>query len=524
MTGAAGTRGGAGHAPGSRRRPRRGGVAYRAAPRDRRAAGRARARRDRGQRSPGVSTRTRRRTALGNERARAVLAGSVIDTYFRGELATLRSIASSPPVVQRSTQPAMQRYFERLQPARATSPFSAGLGWIDVNGFAVVSTQAARALAHEPLRSLVLLERHGDGQARIVSEAVTSRLDARARDRDRRADARCARAPDGRAGRRRCCSQPLAITRGALDLAGPASSILDRDGPLRSWAGRAAAQSRARARAARHRRRRRHARPGRLERPRRSPTARRRSPAGRSSIDEPRSTLLADARRGFFLELALIAAAASIVLFLIALHARCAGAARRSASAPRAPAARPHAHPRRRIARQRGLGRPRRRSRTTPSRRRSASSRSRPRITTASSLSASADGAVPVEPGRARARRRAGRDARLRRAARAIVIGEEPTLRATLPGRAPGAARSRALVLCDAAREPQRQPAGRALPALRAHAPARRRASRRRSPGTRSRRRRRSTARRRSSASTRSPCACSAACSRIACPRSRASS
>ena len=59
------------------------------------------------------------RTALGNQRARAVLAGSVIDTYFRGELATLRSIASAPPVV-RSDTPAMQRYFERLQRARRT--------------------------------------------------------------------------------------------------------------------------------------------------------------------------------------------------------------------------------------------------------------------------------------------------------------------------------------------------------------------------------------------------------------------
>src|SRR4051794_16827083 len=39
------------------------------------------------------------RTALGNLKARAVLAGSVIDGHFGGELATLRSIAQAPAVV-----------------------------------------------------------------------------------------------------------------------------------------------------------------------------------------------------------------------------------------------------------------------------------------------------------------------------------------------------------------------------------------------------------------------------------------
>ena len=67
------------------------------------------------------------------------------------------------------------------------------------------------------------------------------------------------------------------------------------------------------------------------------------------------------------------------------------------------------------------------------------------------------------------------------------MIGKEADAARDAPGRPPCAARSRALVLRDAARQPRRQPAGRALPALRAHASAGRESSRRRSPGTQSR-------------------------------------
>ena len=75
------------------------------------------------------------RTALGNERARAVLAGSVIDTYFRGELATLRSIAGCA-LGRRARHPRDAALLRRGSSRRDGRAFSAGLGWIDRAGIA----------------------------------------------------------------------------------------------------------------------------------------------------------------------------------------------------------------------------------------------------------------------------------------------------------------------------------------------------------------------------------------------------
>ena len=253
-------------------------------------------------------------TALGNESARAVLAGSVIDTYFRGEIAALTSIASAPPVMH-SDAPAMQRYFERIQ-ARGNVTFSGGLGWANGKGFARASTKR-RAVAQRTN----LADRSyfwnvmATGQP-FISEAITSRLT------HKRVIAIGVptRDPSGRPTGVLVgvlVLQPFAIAQGALELAGPGISILDRKGhSLMTGASLPAISAQAR---------RLHG-TGVVADTRGLDGSAGHALAYSTSavpgwtivIDDSRSTLLANARRAFLLELALIAAAASLVLFLIA--------------------------------------------------------------------------------------------------------------------------------------------------------------------------------------------------------------
>ena len=71
-------------------------------------------------------------------KARVVLASTVFDTYFAGQLGLLSSIAASPSVVS-TDQAAMRIYFERLEGGQA-KPFTGGLGWIDRQGVSRVSS------------------------------------------------------------------------------------------------------------------------------------------------------------------------------------------------------------------------------------------------------------------------------------------------------------------------------------------------------------------------------------------------
>ena len=256
------------------------------------------------------------RTALGNARARAVLAGSVIDSYFGGELATLRSIAGSPPVVESDTA-SMRRYFTRLQPAQGGGLFGAGLAWIDRDGVARVAAVRGAEARHPDLsgRSYVwhvqateapFVSERTDGwfgRGHVIVMAMPTR-DARGRMTGVLAAA--------------VRPQALMITRGALDLGDSGLVILDREG--RSVLGG-------------------------FTRPQNLALARTLGGTGMRSdtvgldgesdhavayttsaipgwtvvIDRPRAVLFSDARRGFFLELALVAAAVATLLFLIAL-------------------------------------------------------------------------------------------------------------------------------------------------------------------------------------------------------------
>ena len=76
--------------------------------------------------------------ALTEMRARVVLASTVFDTYFAGQLSTLATIANAPSVVRTDTGE-MGRYFARLQNGQKQKLFTGGLGWIDREGVSRVS-------------------------------------------------------------------------------------------------------------------------------------------------------------------------------------------------------------------------------------------------------------------------------------------------------------------------------------------------------------------------------------------------
>ena len=184
-------------------------------------------------------------------------------------------------------------------------------------------------------------------------------------------------------------------------------------------------------------------------------------------VDQPRTVLFADARRGLFLELALVAASASIVLFLIGfilLRGR-------------------------RDAEREGTRARQRRDLSLILGSASLGSEVSDGLVTGLSdvfpdalcvvaldaedhhgleLSAAAEGPFPSSPDVL--------DVVVTQAANlafesgsAIVIGKESDLRATLPGRAQGTARGSTLVLRNAARQPRREPPRRSLPAVRPH-------------------------------------------------------
>src|SRR5690349_17529656 len=82
-----------------------------------------------------------RSSALRTVRARTVLAATVFDTYFAGEIAQMNAIADAPAVVG-GDRPAMAAYFKRVVRSNPQA-FTGGLGWIDAHGMTQVSSIAS---------------------------------------------------------------------------------------------------------------------------------------------------------------------------------------------------------------------------------------------------------------------------------------------------------------------------------------------------------------------------------------------
>src|SRR5215212_2155615 len=82
------------------------------------------------------------RSALNAARGRAVLAATVFDVYFSGQIGTLSSIAKAP-VVKRADEAAMLAYFKSVQPPKGTL-FTGGLSWSNRRGIVRVTTSRDR--------------------------------------------------------------------------------------------------------------------------------------------------------------------------------------------------------------------------------------------------------------------------------------------------------------------------------------------------------------------------------------------
>jgi anti-sigma regulatory factor (Ser/Thr protein kinase) len=255
-----------------------------------------------------------RASAVNDARTRVILAASIFNAYFEGELTTLTSIAQSPPVQARD-EGAMAAYFRRVQPA-GPGPFSGGLGWADDNGILRVS------VSHVATGRLSVADRSYFRHvmttgAPYVSEGVTSR----ATHKRVIIMAVPTHDPHGRisgvlAGA--LLVNALDISGGSLDLGFTGYGVLDRDG-RELLSGFAQPRNTALAR--------------RLQRGQFGllsgvqgldggadhlvaySTAS--IPGWTLVIDRPRSSIFSAARRGLLLELALIAAVAAAVLCLV---------------------------------------------------------------------------------------------------------------------------------------------------------------------------------------------------------------
>jgi hypothetical protein len=111
-------------------------------------------------------------------RTRAVLAATVFDTYFAGQLQALSAIAASPAVTAADAT-AMRAYFAHFRPDSGTA-FTAGIGWIDRAGRQqAASDPRARAgisLGDRPYFKDVIATRKPVVAEAIVAERTRRRL------------------------------------------------------------------------------------------------------------------------------------------------------------------------------------------------------------------------------------------------------------------------------------------------------------------------------------------------------------
>lgn len=253
--------------------------------------------------------------ALNEMRTRVVLASTVLDTYFAGQLAVLRSIAAAPAVV-RTDVPAMATYFAKIQKSSKPPPFTGGLGWIDRGGVLRVSDTRPRGARVDLSDRSYVKVAISTGRA-FISEGLTTRVDNRrvvvmaVPTRDRRG--RITGVLTGLLKLRISATNRRAIDLGYVGLA-----IIDRAGQQLTLASFARPANRDLL--------------GRIRRgegvlkdtrgldgsPDRAVAfANSKAPGWITVIDRPRSDVFASARRALILELASIAAAALVVLTIV---------------------------------------------------------------------------------------------------------------------------------------------------------------------------------------------------------------
>ena len=137
----------------------------------------------------------------------AILAGTVFDTYFAGQIATLSAMAAAPAVVA-ADEPAMRPTSSASSHRRKA--FTGGIGWVDKTG----SLSRVEQRAHHRHGATVNVSDRSDFKGVVdtgkpyVSEGVTTLVDGRARGRDGGADARRRRPARAACSPASCSSVP----------------------------------------------------------------------------------------------------------------------------------------------------------------------------------------------------------------------------------------------------------------------------------------------------------------------------
>ena len=261
-----------------------------------------------------------KREAADELQARAILAATVFDTYFDGQLEALSAIAASPAVTNADAE-AMTGYFARFRPGSGTA-FTAGVGWIDLQG-RQRATSDPRGPVTVSLADRSYVKAALASKKPVVGEAIVARTSGRrlvvmgvpSRDRRGRVNGVVAggivlqpsgtdaRATDlGYSGLQVIDREDQQVTR--RDLARPANGVLlgrlrrQSEGVLIGQRGLEGNEDRVVAFA----------------------TAA--TPGWVTVLDQPASSVFADARRTLALEAALVGAAAVVVLGLIGWAAR----------------------------------------------------------------------------------------------------------------------------------------------------------------------------------------------------------
>lgn len=256
-----------------------------------------------------------KRQAANELRSRAILAATVFDTYFTGQLEALSAIARSPSV-RAGDAKAMSRYFSGFRPGTGTT-FTAGVGWIDLGG---------RQRATSDPRGPTSIDLSGrDYFAHVAATKKPFVADAIIAQTSKRRLIVMAVPTFGRDGRLTgvlaggVVIRPSANDPRASDLGFTGLAVIDRKGQqltLRNLAPAANGDLLRRVRSAQE---------GVLvgahgldgSSGRVVAFATSRTPGWKTVLDQPESVVFADARRALFLEASLVVAAAVTVLALI---------------------------------------------------------------------------------------------------------------------------------------------------------------------------------------------------------------
>ncbi len=258
-----------------------------------------------------------RTTALNTVQVRANLAGTLLDTYFAGQISGLQAMAAAPAVVDQD-EAAMLAYFKRIQPPSGLA-FTGGIGWVDLTGASRVSTSAgSSATPAVNVADRSYFKAVVDTQKPFISEGLTTRRSGE------HAVVMAVPTLDAAGKLSGVLAGVLLVSptpnqSNGIDLGFAGLAVFDRTGQS-VLAGFAKPRN-----------------PALLERLRKDPDggvigstegfdgaadhvvgyATSRVPGWTVAIDQPRSTVLGAARRSLWLALALIAGVAIIVLLLV---------------------------------------------------------------------------------------------------------------------------------------------------------------------------------------------------------------